>query len=63
MSKTSGAIPISLENLELIRKKQFELSKKEGKILKLTEVSNEIVKKGLKYMNDEKFLDMEFEVV
>jgi len=47
MERKAGAIPVSMENLKLVKQRQLERSKEEGKILTLTEVSNEIVKKGL----------------
>ena len=47
MGSKSGAIPLSMELVQLVKKRQLELSNKEGRILTLTEVSNEIVKNGL----------------
>ncbi len=47
------AIPIHLEEFELVKQKQLELSTKRNKILTLTEVSNEIVRKGLETMKKE----------
>lgn len=51
------AIPIHLEEFELVKQKQLELSTKRNKILTLTEVSNEIVRKGLQLMKDEEILE------
>ncbi len=47
MSKNAGAIPLSNELIVLVKKRQLERSNEEGKIVTLTEVSNEIVRKGL----------------
>ncbi len=54
--QSGGAIPISIELLNTIRRKQFELSKERGKILTLSEVSNEIVRKGLDVMEKENLI-------
>ncbi len=50
-------IPIHLEEFELVKQKQLELSTRRNKILTLTEVSNEIVKKGLQLMSHEENLE------
>lgn len=63
MSNKAGATPIFNKELEQLRNRQMKLIKETGKIVTLTEVTSEVVKKGLKCINDEKFLDMEFEVV
>lgn len=48
--KKHGAIPISAELLKLVKQKQLEISNEKSKIVTLTEVSNEIVRKGLELM-------------
>ena len=53
MSKKICVIPIYNEELELVKKKQLDLSKKRNKMLTLTEVSNEIIRKGLESMKNE----------
>ncbi len=50
MSKKGCAIPVSSDVLELVRQKQIEFITKRQKTLTLTEVSNEIVRKGLELM-------------
>lgn len=50
------AIPIHMEEFELVKQKQLELSTKRNKMLTLTEVSNEIVKRGLQSMKNEEEL-------
>lgn len=53
MSKNAGAIPLSNELIELVKKRQLKMSNDKGKIVTLTEVSNEIVKKGLELITKE----------
>jgi len=50
------AIPIHMEEFKLVKQKQLELSTKRNKMLTLTEVSNEIVKRGLQSMKNEEEL-------
>ncbi len=57
MSKKGCAIPVSSDVLELVRQKQIEFITKRQKTLTLTEVSNEIVKKGLESMKNEEKTD------
>ena len=53
MSNKGCAIPVSSDILELVRQKQIELITKKQKTLTLTEVSNEIVRKGLESIKNE----------
>ena len=46
----AGAIPLSNELIELVKNRQLKMSNEKGKVVTLTEVSNEIVKKGLESM-------------
>ena len=53
MSKNAGAIPLSNELIELVKKRQLKVSNDKGKVVTLTEVSNEIIKKGLELITKE----------
>jgi len=53
MGKNAGAIPLANELIELVKNRQLKISNIKGKVVTLTEVSNEIVRKGLELMNKE----------
>lgn len=45
--RKAGAIPVSADELKMVRDKQLEVTIKRGRVVTLTEISNEIVRKGL----------------
>lgn len=48
----AGAVPVSAIELDLIKQKQLEIINKKGRVVTLTEVVNEIVRKGLPLVDD-----------
>lgn len=47
MKKKFGNLPVSEREYEMVKQKQIELIGKRGKTLSLTEVVDEIVRKGI----------------
>lgn len=53
LSKTTS-LPIDRELAQLVKTKAFEQAKIRNKVVTFTDMANEIVKKGLQVMEDEK---------
>lgn len=47
MINRTCSLPIYQDLMDIVRQRQLELSNKRGRVLTLTEVSNEIVRNGL----------------
>ena len=52
MSKEIGVLPVYKDLIEIVRQRQLELTTKRGRVLTLTEVSNELIRNGLIYTED-----------